>query len=96
MTISSEAINMGREKEPTTPFSSISTAPEKDARYSDFPFSWGEVDSMFNLARLYPASYFRRLEEVREKAREFSTRYIRPCRSFFCALGWGIGSFKFQ
>jgi len=64
--------------EPTTAFDSIESALETNPTYSDFPFSWGEVDTLFELARLYPASYFRKLKEIREKAREFSDKIIRP------------------
>jgi len=64
--------------EPTTPFPSIPLAAETREAYSDFPFSWGEVDTLFRIGRRYPQSYFKRLAEVRSKAREFSDRYVRP------------------
>ncbi len=67
-----------REIGPTTLFSSITPAEETDAIYSDFPFSWGEVDGLFRLARRYPSSYFRNLTRIRERARAFSDRVIRP------------------
>jgi len=63
---------------PTTLFDSIAVSSETKAAYSDFPFSWGEVDSLFRVARRYPASYFKNLEEVRERAREFSSKFVRP------------------
>jgi len=68
----------GAAGEPTTLFSSIESAPETRAEYSDFPFSWGEVDTLFRIGRRFPRSYFRMLEEVRARAREYSDRHIRP------------------
>ena len=65
-------------REPTTAFDSIAPAEESNPAYSDFPFSGGEVDILFELARLYPASYFRKLKEIRGRAREFADRHIRP------------------
>lgn len=64
--------------EPTTLFSSIAPAEESNPAYSDFPFSWGEVDHVFELARLFPGSYFRKLQEVRARAKEYADRYVRP------------------
>jgi alkylation response protein AidB-like acyl-CoA dehydrogenase len=64
--------------DPTTFFDSILPAAETRASYSDFPFAWGEVDTLFRTARRFPGSYFQKLEEVRAKAREFSERYVRP------------------
>jgi alkylation response protein AidB-like acyl-CoA dehydrogenase len=63
---------------PTTLFSSIESAAETRAEYSDFPFSWGEVDTLFRIGRRFPRSYFRMLEEVRARARDYSDRHIRP------------------
>lgn len=64
--------------EPTTPVSQIPIARETKTAYSDFPFSWGDVDELFEAAREFPASYFTRLKEVRAKAREFTDKYVRP------------------
>ncbi len=63
---------------PTTVFDGIAAAAETRADYSDFPFSAGESDALFRAARRYPASYFRRLAEVRDRAREFAEQEIRP------------------
>jgi len=68
----------GAERGPTTPYRSIPVAGETDPSDSDFPFSWGEVDSLFKVGRMFPSSYFRRLQEIRQSAREFSNRVIRP------------------
>jgi acyl-CoA dehydrogenase len=65
-------------KIPTTPFDSIGLVEETNPSYSDFPFSWGEVDELFRVARRYPSSYFKNLKDVRMKAREFTDKYVRP------------------
>ncbi|HUT55319.1 MAG TPA: acyl-CoA dehydrogenase family protein [bacterium] len=64
--------------DPTTFFDSVAPAAETRASYSDFPFTWGEVEALFRTARRLPGSYFRKLEETRGKAREFAERYVRP------------------
>jgi len=63
---------------PTTPFDSIERARITDRNAADFPFSLGEIFSNLWLARRYPPSYVSHAEEVRERAREFADRHIRP------------------
>ncbi len=64
--------------EPTTIFDDILPVRETKSAYSDFPFSWEEIDNSFRVARRFPATYFRQLQEVRSRAREFTDKYVRP------------------
>lgn len=64
--------------EPTTYFDSIPLARETRSEYGDFPFSWGEIDNLFRLAKKFPRSYFESVIDVRERARAFTERVIKP------------------
>ena len=63
---------------PTTPFASMDRVRGCHGDVMDFPFSMGEVLFNLKLAHRYPASYFAHAEEVRDRAREFARRHIRP------------------
>jgi len=63
---------------PTTPFDSVQKAEITDPNTRDFPFSLGATFSNLWLAHKYPPAYFSHAEEIRERARTFADRYIRP------------------
>ncbi len=67
----------GTEK-PTSPFDEIKSADFSEDCYRDFPFSSGEEVSHFKLARRFSNSYYRKLEDTRQRAREFCDKHIRP------------------
>jgi len=63
---------------PTTPFETIAPAEITDPHTGNFPFSLGEAFANLRLAHRYPTSYFAHAEELRERARDFANRHIRP------------------
>ncbi len=63
---------------PTSPFDAIPKVAAAGSLEADFPFSLGEVLSTLRVTHSFPSSYFAHAEEVRDRAREFSNRHIRP------------------
>ena len=62
----------------TSPFDAIESVEISAKNVADFPFSMDEALSNLRLANAFPSSYFSHAEEIRNRARDFSTRHIRP------------------
>ena len=65
-------------EEHTTPISEIPKPEALSPELGEFPFSMGEVTRTLEIVRGFPDSYVRQIDEMRERAREFSQRVIRP------------------
>lgn len=65
-------------KSPSVPILEIPISKSLSPELQDIPFGLTEIVDNFRLARRLPCSYFDRVVQVRQRAREFTDRYIRP------------------